>query len=215
MSDDSPLTLPEDFSGQVCLFPLSNNVTFPSSVQALHIFEGRYREMFEDAIKSDRLMAMATLLPGHEIDYYSRPPVAPVICVGRITRYHRNDNGTYDFLLLGLQRARIDHEITPVRSYRRAAVQLLDEPSLADCDEVRELRRQLTARLANHAPKLRKLLELLAKDSISLGVLTDLVAQNLTADVAFKLELLGEIDPLVRARVLLDHFSGAPQFSSN
>ena len=56
--------LPHDFSGTVRLFPLPNLVMFPHVVQPLHIFEPRYREMLEDALEHDRLLAMALLQPG-------------------------------------------------------------------------------------------------------------------------------------------------------
>ena len=50
---------------------------FPSNVLPLHIFESRYKEMLEDALRGDQLVAMATLMPGFEHDYYSRPPRVP------------------------------------------------------------------------------------------------------------------------------------------
>ena len=206
MDDRILLNLPADFCGEVRLFPLPDLVFFPNSIQPLHIFESRYREMFEDAIGDDQLLAMATLLPGYEIDYYSRPPVAPEICIGSIVRHDQNEDGTYDFLLLGLKRARIEHEIEPVRSYRRAAVQLPDEQPLGDRAEADQLAAQLAARLVVRAPKLRKLLDA-AIGRISLGTFTDIVAQNLNFDRSFKLELLGESDSFVRARWLLDKLS--------
>ena len=78
------LDFPPDFCGEVRLFPLSNLVMFPSNVLPLHIFESRYKEMLEDALRGDQLVAMATLLPGFEHDYYGRPPVCPSVCIGRV-----------------------------------------------------------------------------------------------------------------------------------
>ena len=43
--------LPTDFGGEVRLFPLSNLVLFPGIVLPLHIFESRYKEMLEDALR--------------------------------------------------------------------------------------------------------------------------------------------------------------------
>ena len=159
MDEHLLVTLPTDFCGEVPLFPLSKLVFFPNSIQPLHIFESRYREMFEDAVGSDQLLAMATLLPGYEFDYYGRPPVAPEICIGSITRHQRNENGTYDFLLLGIQRAKIDHEIEPVRSYRRAAVQLPQQQPSVDSEVASALGKRLAEKLVSRAPKLRKLLD--------------------------------------------------------
>ena len=64
--------LPYGFSGEVRLFPLPDLVMYPSNVLPLHIFESRYREMLEDAIRGDELITIATLTPGYERDYYSR-----------------------------------------------------------------------------------------------------------------------------------------------
>ena len=64
--------LPTDFDGQARLFPLSDLVMFPNNLLPLHIFESRYCEMLEDATRSDQLIAMATLLPGFEDEYYVR-----------------------------------------------------------------------------------------------------------------------------------------------
>ena len=52
------------FSGVARLFPLPNLVLYPHVMQPLHIFEERYREMLEDAIADDGLIAMALLEPG-------------------------------------------------------------------------------------------------------------------------------------------------------
>ena len=67
MSDDlNPL---DDFHGLARLFPLPNLVLFPAVVQPLHIFEPRYRQLMEDALKDNRLIGMALLRPGWEEDY--------------------------------------------------------------------------------------------------------------------------------------------------
>ena len=66
----------EDFGGRVRVFPLPNLVLFPHVMQPLHIFEPRYRELLEDALAGDRLIAMALLAPGWENDL--RGPSAAV-----------------------------------------------------------------------------------------------------------------------------------------
>src|SRR4030066_12107 len=53
----------EQFSGKARLFPLPNLVLFPHVMQPLHIFEPRYRDMFEDALAGDRLVATVLLAP--------------------------------------------------------------------------------------------------------------------------------------------------------
>ena len=106
MSDD-PTSL-GDFSGRARLFPLPNLVLFPSVVQPLHIFEPRYRQLMEDALKDDRLIAMALLQPGWEDDYYKNPPIYPVVCLGRVHKEERLPDGRWNLLLHGLARARVE-----------------------------------------------------------------------------------------------------------
>ena len=201
MQSNNPHML-EGFSGEVRLFPLPNVVVFPHSINPLRIFESRYREMFEDAINDDQLLAMATLLPGYESDYHSRPPIAPTICIGHIGKHHRNDDGTYDFVLVGLQRARIDHEITPVRSYRRAVVRLLAE-STVDADAAKRLGQELISKAAAAIPAFEQVREPFESGEISLATVTDAVAQNTKMELSAKLRLLEQTDPVVRAEVLV------------
>lgn len=66
MSDEPLSFSPDQFEGHVRLFPLPNLVMFPHVMQALHIFEPRYRSMFEEALDDDRLVALGSLAPGWE-----------------------------------------------------------------------------------------------------------------------------------------------------
>ena len=95
------------FSGVVRLFPLPNLVLYPHVMQPLHVFEDRYREMLEDALATDQLIAMAVLRPGWETDYDSRPPISEFACLGKVVAHHRLEDGRYNLLLLGVQRVRI------------------------------------------------------------------------------------------------------------
>ena len=199
--------IPETFRGEAPLFPLPNVVVFPHSVSPLRVFESRYREMFEDALAGDKLIAMATLLPGYEADYHSRPPIAPTTCLGRIGEHRRNEDGTYDFVLIGLQRAKIDHEITPVRSYRRAALQLLTEAEIASDEEAKSVGRRLVAKAAKIIPQFQQVLQPLESGELSFAAVTDAVAHHLPLDLQAKLELLDELDPVARARQLIASLS--------
>ena len=73
MNDDSLAFSPDDFSGFARLFPLPNLVMFPHVMQAMHIFEPRYRSLFEEAISDDKHIALGVLAPGWEVDYEGRP----------------------------------------------------------------------------------------------------------------------------------------------
>src|SRR5438874_4107111 len=85
----------------VPLFPLPNVVLFPRAILPLHIFEQRYKVMSAEALAGDKQIAMALLKPGWEKNYYGRPAIEPVVCVGTIISHERLPDGKYNFLLQG------------------------------------------------------------------------------------------------------------------
>ncbi len=224
---------PAGFSGRVRLFPLPNLVLFPHAVQALHVFEERYREMLADAVADDQLLAMALLAPGWEADYDGRPPIHPMACLGRIIWRQPLEDGRSNILLAGLRRVRVTSELETTRTYREAEVALCDDvyPPLstenrpaAACRLLKLLHRrapgffqQLPSDLAEALPE------------IPLGTVCDLVAHRLNLDAACKQRLLEELDVDRRAGLLLQQLGPAadpllaatgnqdfpPEFSAN
>lgn len=202
MMDAFAAALPKDFPGVVRLFPLNDLVLFPGIVLPLHIFESRYQEMLEDAVAGDQLVTMATLMPGFEHDYFSRPPISPIVCVGRVLTHERNAQGTYDLMVVGLERARIEYEIEPVRSYRRAKVRILDTvPTPEEPPDRRTV--ELAERAADLLPEMESFVEELITRDISLSALTDFFSFYLPLASDVKLRLLGEPDAESRAELLL------------
>jgi Lon protease-like protein len=178
-------------------------------MQPLHIYEERYREMLEDALVTDRLIAMALLEPGWETDYESRPPVARYACLGKIVTHHRLKDGRYNLLLLGVGRIRIVEEMPPLRSFRQAKVELLDETFTdASAHHIHELEREMMTAFQQHLPcgcqAPEQLREMFAQD-LPLGMMTDLAAYALPLAMEVKQRLLAEFRVDVRAQLLLEH----------
>jgi uncharacterized protein len=129
------------------LFPLPNVVLFPNVFLPLHIFEPRYREMVEDALKGDRIIGMVLLRPGWEGDYEGRPAVYPIGCAGVITHAERLDDGRFNIVLRGMEKFRIMEEETG-RLYRTGHVESVSEPDAESFRaEMRTERRRLEALL--------------------------------------------------------------------
>ncbi len=199
----------QNFSGKVRLFPLPNLVIFPHVMQPLHIFEPRYRCLLEDALATDRLVAMALLTPGWESNYEGMPPLCPVACLSRVTTYHCLEDGTYNVLLLGLQRVRLVREIEPQKLYREAEVTLCE-----DCYPVcpgptgRVLQQRLRdafVRALPLLPEVQEQMDQLLTTDISLGVLTDVISFMLEIAIGHKETLLAEVNVHRRAQMLLEH----------
>jgi Lon protease-like protein len=205
MSD--PLTSLSGFSGVARLFPLPNLVLFPFVIQPLHIFEPRYRQLVNDALHDDRLIALAFLQPGWEEDYHKTPPIHPVICVGRIFQEERLPDGRWNLLLHGLARARVEEEIETDKRYRSARAALLkdEEPAAADAERLRrDLGRRMTGWLAAQGSAQEQLQKLL-ESSLPLGALCDIFAFALPIAVEVKQRLLEEADVGRRVSLLIDH----------
>jgi Lon protease-like protein len=219
----------DSFSGTARLFPLPNLVVFPSVLQPLHIFEPRYRQMLEEAIDDDGLIAMATLAPGWQADYEGRPPIRSTACLCRVVAHCKTEQGTYNVLMVGLRRIRVLHELPPNKLFREAQVELVDElypPKNAASRPIlfERLARAFRAILPKF-PTAKDQLESLLSGDISLGMLTDIVAYTLKLDQKIKEDLLAEPLPDLRALLLLESLGARdrplslakfpPEFSAN
>ena len=192
----------------VPLFPLPNVVLFPRAVLPLHIFEERYKAMIADALAGRRRIAMALLKPGWEKNYYGRAAIDPVVCVGEILTHEQLPDGKYNFLLQGVARARISHEMPNFgnKPYRVADLQPLRETKVIDielADERRRLSELLKSEVAAELPCAKQFLQLL-DGPLSTASVADLVAFHVLDDVAIKQSLLAEPDVRLRIRRLID-----------
>lgn len=202
------------FTGQARLFPLPNLVLYPHVMQPLHIFEERYCEMLEDALADDHLIAMAVLEPGWEADYESRPPVSQYACLGKVVTHCRAEDGRYNLLLMGVGRVRIVQEMAPLRSFRQARVELLEDSyDFASSNDRQYVQEELMAAFRCHLPsscELPEQLENVLSNQLPLGFLTDLAAYALTLTPEVKLQLLGECSVRKRAEMLLREVKSIP-----
>src|ERR1700754_2032170 len=101
--NDADLTFDEtQFTGSARLFPLPDLVMFPHVMQPLHIFEPRYREMLEDALSGDSLVARSIRAPGWKSNYEARPALLPQVCLTKVVAHQRLADGRYNLMVLGM-----------------------------------------------------------------------------------------------------------------
>jgi uncharacterized protein len=203
------------FSGVARLFPLPDLVMFPHVMQPLHIFEPRYREMLNDALDGDGLIAMSVLAPGWEEDYEGRPEILPHVCLGKVVTHQRLPDGRYNIMLLGSRRARVVNELPAIRSFREAEVELLDDFYPSEGEAVRsELQKELCRRFEKALPlpdavKASSPVKQLLASDLPLGVLTDLASFALPLSASLKQRVLAECDVDRRAHLLLKALGGS------
>ena len=193
-----------DYEAHIPLFPLPNAVLFPGVVQPLHIFETRYRQMMAWTLARQQLIALAFLEPGWKADYYSRPAVRPIVCVGRIRAHEIVEDGKYNLLLQGEARARIVGE----RREQLFRVAMLEPVLVPDADAARDaeqraaLAAHLQSRLLRGTPIAGIVRDLMERDAPT-ALLVDALAFATVPDVAFKQQLLEVASPSCRAQALL------------
>lgn len=209
--------MPDDFSGQVRLFPLPNLVMFPHVLQPLHIFEPRYRLMLEEALAGDQMLALAVLAPGWEKDYEGRPPLDPTACLGRVATHHKLDNGRYNILLAGLKRIRLVEELAPAKAFREARVEIIEDvyplPGVAHRGALERKLLDSFKRLLPNLPEALEPLEQLLAGQVPLGTLTDIISYTLDIALECKQALLREANVDQRARMLIEHLRTAHSLS--
>lgn len=194
-----------DFHRPIPLFPLPNIVLFPGVVQPLHIFEERYKRMMAATLNDQAAIAMVLLQDGWEKDYHGAPAIHDTACVGQIIAHEQRDDGTYNLLLRGVARARLDRERRH-DGYRIAhLVHLFDHPvnPLADAQHRTAIADLFSAGTLATLPVAATIRELLAA-AVTLSALVDMLAFTLLQDLAVKQRLLEELDTCVRAELVID-----------
>jgi Lon protease-like protein len=112
---------PQDCPERIPVFPLPGALLLPRGQMPLNIFEPRYHEMVEDAIRGDRLIGMIQPDPSE-----GGSPVTPKLfeigCAGRITQFAETGDGRLIVTLTGVARFRIKEELTVATPYRQCRV---------------------------------------------------------------------------------------------
>ena len=125
------MTKPLQTRMTIPVFPLPTTVFYPATPLPLHIFEPRYRQMTSDVLEGERKIGMVLLKPNWEENYFGKPQVYSVGCVGKIEKEIKHPDGKYNFTLVGLRRFRIISE-KQGKLYRQAEIELLEEKNEQD-----------------------------------------------------------------------------------
>ena len=100
---------------EIPVFPLSNFIIFPETTVPLNIFEPRYVQMIDDAMKSHRIIGMVQPKKSGEL---KKPNLYKVGCLGKITSFNETDDGRYLVVLNGISRFEIVNEVLTDKLYR-------------------------------------------------------------------------------------------------
>jgi Lon protease-like protein len=172
---------------------------FPNSLLPLFIFEPRYRSMLEEALGTDRMLAVAMPRDDEESD------VQPIAGVGLLRACIRNDDGTSNLILQGVSRVRLtDYE--QVEPYRIAHIESLTSKDGEHGNLESQVTRlhALCARFKEQGIELPQQFEAYLNQITDIGVITDLVASTLLVGSDIRQELLAELEIPKRLSLLLE-----------
>jgi len=113
-----------NFPKIIRIFPLSNFIIFPNTTVPLNIFEPRYLDMVNDAMKSDKLIGM--IQPKNSKNEKNIQELYTVGCLGKITSFRETEDGRYLIELKGKIRFKIINEISTDKKYRSVEVDYND-----------------------------------------------------------------------------------------
>jgi len=105
----------------VPVFPLSGALLLPFAHRPLNIFEPRYIEMVDAALRTDRLIGLIQPQDTSEESPRGRAPLQQVGCIGRLTHFEEHGEGGYFIILEGICRFRLKQELTTISPYRQAS----------------------------------------------------------------------------------------------
>lgn len=109
-----------DLPDVIPVFPLSGALLLPRARLPLNLFEPRYLQMFNDALKTDgRLIGM---VQPNEVVGRDGTGLHTIGCAGRITQFSETEDGRYMITLGGVSRFRVVKEVDGFTPYRRCEV---------------------------------------------------------------------------------------------
>ena len=169
------------------LFPLPGTVFIPYTLLPLHVFEPRYRDLVDDAMRASGYLAVPRLRPGWERRYDGAPPVFDTAGFGKIVQYEPLPDGRANIVIMGMGRMRIRRELKPENLYRTAEGSLMSDEypaaGVRALDGALGRLRMMLAQIIAGRPGLAERLEPLLDKSISGAPMVNGMAHLLLPDV--------------------------------
>ena len=114
----------ENLPKKIPIFPLSSAIFFPKTILPLNIFEERYIQLVNDAMKNDRIFGMAQPKRDKKINSENQniPELYNVGCLGKIINFSETADNRFLITLFGVCRFRIIQEDQTKKLYREFGV---------------------------------------------------------------------------------------------
>ncbi len=113
---------PNDLPASVPVFPLTGALLLPYARRPLNIFEPRYLEMVDHALKGDRLIGLIQPRDTSAESPQGRAPLERVGTIGRLVHFELVEDARYFIILEGLCRFQLVKELPTMTPFRRAMI---------------------------------------------------------------------------------------------
>ena len=195
------MELPE----KVPVMPLPGAVLFPNALLPLYIFEPRYRQMLDYALKHDRMFCVALVKPSCP-DWTEMEDFFHVAGIGLIRACVGRGDGTSNLILQGLKRVRL-REFEQETPFPVATVQPIESDGEASVEsealgaKVVELYGQLRTKGRELPRKIDRYLS----DLNDLEMLADLMASTFINDSLRRQQVLEQTALNQRLRLIIQY----------
>jgi Lon protease-like protein len=201
LSDGIAVELPK----QLPVMPLPGAVLFPNALLPLYIFEPRYREMLEYALKHDRIFCVALIKPSCP-DWSSIEDFFHVAGAGLIRACVGRGDGTSNLILQGLKRVRFRdfEQENPFPVAKIDIVESQDEASV-EGEALGAKIIELYGKLKTKGRELPRKVDRYLSDLNDLEMLADLMASTFINDALRRQQVLEEVSLNQRLRLIIQY----------
>jgi Lon protease-like protein len=185
--------------------PLPGVLLFPNALLPLHIFEPRFREMLEHALRADRMVCVALVRPERH-HWRISADFFPVSTVGLIRACVGRNDGTSDLILQGIERVKFT-SFTQETPYPVARVKALKTQTnlTVETDALAAKVLEFYAQLRSSGRDLPEKVDRYLSEMSDPEMLADLIASTFISDVERRQQLLEELDLNQRLRLLIQY----------
>ena len=198
---DSSISLPD----QVPVMPLPDALLFPNALLPLHIFEPRYQQMLEYALREHRMFSVALIKPQRS-QWKTTDDFFHVAGVGLIRACVGRSDGTSNLILQGLRRARFTgfEQSAP---FPIARIQSVESKTAAtvETEALGAKVIELYSKLKTDGRQLPEKVDKYLANLTDMEMLADLMAATFVNDPLRRQQLLEELSLNRRLRLLIQY----------
>ncbi|MBU2019862.1 MAG: endopeptidase La [Bacteroidetes bacterium] len=188
------------------ILPLRNNVLFPGVVIPITVGRDKSIKLIQDANKGNKIIGVVSQ-KNHAEEAPEFEDLHTVGTVAQIIRLLKMPDGSSTAIIQGKRRFEMVEQVQK-EPYLKAKVQMLKEPKLSPKNKEFKLLidniKELALQIIRDSPNIPSEASFAIGNIDSPTFLVNFISSNMNADVSKKQNMLEEIDPIKRAKKLME-----------